>query len=106
MSPLKTVKDEKQRDPNGLVVTSCSVTVIREPQGKTKGFAKILLNDQILLDSLRIVDGANGLFVAYPNDPSLRDDEFNSLFYPITRDLRDHIEAVVLGKFRALTETK
>lgn len=82
-----------------LQITSCQVFPIKTPLGKTCGFARAVLNEQIQLTGLRIVDGANGLFVSYPNDPSYKGEDYKSLFYPLTRELRDHIESVILSKY-------
>ena len=78
-----------------LAVTSTQVTLLVEPMGKTKALARVTLNDSMLLTGLRVVDGMNGLFVAYPNDPGYKGDAFRSLFYPVTRELRTHIEALL-----------
>ncbi len=83
-----------------LQVTSCQVYPLKEPAGRTKGLARVVLADQLQLTGLRIVDGSNGLFVSYPNDPSYKGDDYRSLFYPITRELRDHIEAVVIKAYQ------
>ena len=82
-----------------LQITNVQAFPIKEPMGKTQGFARVVLNDQIQLTGLRIVDGANGLFVAYPNDPSYKGEDYKSIFYPLTKELRDHIESVVLAKY-------
>jgi stage V sporulation protein G len=34
-----------------------------------------------------------------PNDPGYKGDDYRSLFYPLTEELRDHIEAEVLAKY-------
>lgn len=83
-----------------LSVTAVQVYPLREPVGKTRAMARVVLADQLQLTGLRIVDGSNGLFVAYPNDPSYKGDDYRSLFYPLTRDLRDHIEGKVLEKYQ------
>lgn len=82
-----------------LEITNVQTFPLTEPLGKTKGFARVVLNDQIQLTGLRIVDGVNGLFVAYPNDPSYKGEDYKSIFYPLTRELRDHIETVVITKY-------
>ena len=90
----------KKIDLNGIKVTSVQVYMLKEPTGKTRALARIFLNDAFQLTGLRVVDGANGLFVSYPNDPSYKGDDYRSLFYPLTKDLRDHIEEIVLAKFK------
>ena len=83
-----------------MQVTSAQVYVLKEPMGKTRALARVVVNDQLQLTGLRVVDGSNGLFVSYPNDPSYKGDDYRSLFYPVTRELRDHVEQVVVEKYQ------
>ena len=92
---------------NGITVTSSQVFIMHDQtMGKTKALARVMLNESLQLTGLRIVDGANGLFVAYPNDPSYKGDDYRSLFYPVTRELRDLIEYELLTKFNELLAIK
>lgn len=81
-------------------VTSCQVFICEEPQGKTVALARVVLNGEMQLTGLKVMDGSNGLFVAYPHDPGYKGDDFRSIFYPLTRELREHIEETVLIKYR------
>lgn len=83
-----------------LKVTHVQVFVLTEPVGKTRALARVMLNDQLQLTGLRIVDGANGLFVSYPNDPSYKGDDYRTIFYPVTKALREHIEEEVLKSYQ------
>ena len=83
----------------GLKVTSLQVYPLKEPSSKTRAFARCVLNDAMQLTGMRVVDGHNGLFVSYPNDPSYKGEDYRSLFYPVTKALREHIEAVILHEF-------
>lgn len=75
--------------------------------GHMKAVANIVLNDQLLLRGLRVMDGENGLFVGYPFDPFRKGDEYKNIFFPITAELRHHIEKSVLEKYdEATKETK
>lgn len=85
-----------------LQVTFVQVYLIQNPTTHTKAFVRILLNDQLQLVNLRVVEGAGGLFVAYPNDPQAAE-PYRSLFYPVTKELRDHIESVVVAKYTEAT---
>lgn len=51
------------------------------------------------LRGLRIMDSENGLYVGYPTDPFCRED-FQHMVLPMTRQLREHIECVVLEKYQ------
>ena len=86
-----------------LSVTQVKVYPFNEgpSMGRIKGYANITLNDQFHIRGLRIMEGENGLFVAYPNDPFYKGDDFRSLCFPMKRQLREHIENCVLEKYQA-----
>ena len=90
----------EQKPFNCLQVTKDQVYPFKEGayKGHMVGLATVVLNDQLQIRSLRIMDGANGLFVAYPHDS--QDEDFKSIVLPITRELREHIEACVLEKYQ------
>lgn len=78
-----------------------------QSEGKLRAFARILINEAILLTSIRVYDGAKGLFVSYPNDPAHKGEDYRQLFYPITKEMRDKIENTVLAEYnRMLGELK
>ncbi|MCQ2098123.1 MAG: SpoVG family protein [Fibrobacter sp.] len=86
-----------------LAVTSVNVYPFKEgpSMGHIKGLATVVLNDQMLIRGLRVMDGENGLFVGYPNDPFYKGEDFRTICNPITRQLREHIENCVLEKYQA-----
>jgi stage V sporulation protein G len=71
-----------------------------------KAIANVTLNDQLILRGLRVIDGVDGLFVWYPNDPFCSDYDFLSVVFPITKQLREHIENCVLEKYSASLEPR
>jgi stage V sporulation protein G len=84
-----------------LTCTNVQVYPVKEQaSGKTKAMAKVAINDQLLLKGLRVVDGANGFFVSYPLDPHDKTEDYHSIFYPVTKELRDHIEQCVLERYQ------
>jgi len=85
-----------------LAVTNVNVYPFKEGPtlGKTKAIASVVLNDQLQLTNLRVIDGANGLFVGYPNDPFYKGEDFRSIYFPVTRQCREHIENCILEKYQ------
>lgn len=72
---------------------------VQPENARIMGLATVVLNDQLVMRGLRIMKGENGLFLSYPlNDPSFKED-FRTLYNPITRQLREHIEFAVLSKY-------
>lgn len=86
-----------------LAVTQVQVYPFKEgpSMGNLLGLASILLNDQLMIRGLRIMNGENGLYVSYPNDPFYKGEDFRSVCFPMTRQLREHIETCVLEKYKA-----
>lgn len=103
---LIAMLEEKQKaDENSyecLCVTNVQVFPFKEGPslGHMKGLATVVLNDQMLIRGLRVMDGENGLFVGYPNDPFYKGEDFRFICNPLTRQLREHIEEVVLAKYQ------
>lgn len=96
-------------DQHKIEVTKVDVYPFKEGAyiGRVKAIANIVLNDQILVRGLRVMDGECGLFVGYPNDPFYKGEGFRNIVFPITAELRHHIEKSVLEKYdEATKETK
>lgn len=99
----KAVEKEISSAFDCLAVTQVQVFPFKEgpSMGHMLGLATIVLNDQFQVRGLRIMDGENGLYVGYPNDPFYKGEDFRSVRCPMTRQLREHIENCVLEKYRA-----
>lgn len=89
-----------------LAVTKVQVFPFKEGAnlGHMKGMASVTLNDQFMIRGLRVMEGENGLFVGYPNDPFYKGEDFRSICLPITRQLREHIENCVLEMYMEVTK--
>ena len=89
-----------------LAVTQVQVYPFEEgpSTGKMLAMASIVLNDQFQIRGLRIMEGENGLFVGYPNEPFYKGEDFRSVCFPMTRQLREHIENCVLEKYQAFLD--
>ena len=102
------VKEEHPTDSqfDVLAVTAVQVFPFKDGAnlGHQKGYAQVTINDQLVLRGLRIMDGENGLFVGYPIDPFYKGEDLRSICFPITRQLREHIENCVLEKYMEITK--
>lgn len=89
-----------------LAVTDVKVYVFNESANmdQVKGLATIVLNDQLQIRGLRVMEGMNGMYVAYPNDPFYKGEELRAGVFPMTRQLREHIENCVLEKYQDATK--
>lgn len=89
---------------NTIEVTQVFVAPIREPQGKLRALVRLILNEQFQLTQLRLYEGAEGLFVGYPIDQSIRGEEYRQIFYPLTRELREKIDKIVIAEYHRILE--
>lgn len=97
--------EEKKNEPKMLEVTQVQVYPFKvQNLGSIKALANITIEDQFVVRGLRVVDGCNGLFVGYPNDPFFKQEEGRNLCFPITKTLRNHIEEKVLTKYQAIMQ--
>ena len=84
-----------------LEITNLQVYPVKEPKGKLRAVARVVLADQLQLTGLRVYDGVHGLFVSYPNDTSRKGEEYHQIYYPVTSELRAAIEKAVLEEYSA-----
>jgi stage V sporulation protein G len=83
-----------------LTCTDVQVHPVKDIKlAKTRALAKVTINQQLVLTGLRVVEGANGFFVSYPIDPNYKSEDYHSVYYPLHKELREHIEAIVLEKY-------
>ena len=99
-------KGNEIMDQHKIEVTKVDVYPFKEGMyiGHVKAIANIVLNNQIQVRGLRVMDGECGLFVGYPNDPFYKGDDFRSIVFPLTEELRYHIEKRVLEKYDEATK--
>jgi stage V sporulation protein G len=81
---------------NTMRITEVQVHLNKDSNEKLKAYARICLDESLMLTGLRVYQGSNQLFVSYPNDPDHKGLDFKQVFYPVNRNLRNHIEDVIL----------
>ena len=84
---------------SSMQITHVQVYPILDPQTKKKAFARICINDELQLTGLTIYEGTHGLFVSYPNDPNFKGEDYKQIYYPVSSELRKHIETVILDEY-------
>ena len=94
-----------------ICVTDVRISLIKQIDGltHTKALAEIVFNDQLLIRGIRVVEGENGLYISYPfpfHPTKGEDGQPRSSVFPITKVLRDHVEAVVLEKYQDAINNK
>ena len=77
---------------------------IKDPQGNTKAFGTINIDDLVEIRGIRIFegvnkDGENKLYVSMPQSQDKKTNEYHDVAFPINGDLRKEINKAVLDKY-------
>lgn len=83
--------------------TQVRVSPFKKEGSKTVAMASVLIADSFWLHKLRIVDGANGLFV---DVPSLKKDkglgekpDYEDYYHPASKEARDILNQIVINEY-------
>lgn len=90
-----------EHEPKTLAVRVLDIEPVKDSH--VKAVASVALEEQFIVNGLRLVAGENGPFVVYPYDAFCKDDEYRTICNPVTRKLRDRIEKAVLSAYRNVT---
>ncbi|NLW89288.1 MAG: septation regulator SpoVG [Clostridiaceae bacterium] len=68
------------------------------PENKMKAIVSITFEDAFVVHDVKIIDGANGLFIAMPSR-RIQDGEFKDIVHPIHSGFREELSRAVLSKY-------
>jgi len=75
------------------------VHALANPKNKVKGFVDIIIEDVLVIKSLKVVENKSGeLFVSMPQDKG-KDDKYYDQVRPLNKEVRDDITQTVLAGF-------
>lgn len=76
------------------------VKIYKLTDSKTLALASITLDNEFVVSGLKVLNGKNGLWVAFPNRKN-KDGEYKDICFPITAEARQGIITTVLDKYNA-----
>ena len=77
-----------------------------EASRNLRAFASVTMDAALAIRDLKVVEGSKGLFVSMPSR-KLPDGKYQDLAFPVTRELREQIQARVLGAYQqAVAKTR
>ncbi len=80
-----------------MEITEIRIT-LRDDE-KLRGFASITLDNCFVIRGLKIISGANGIFVAMPSRKR-KDGTYQDIAHPINMQARQWMESQVIGAFK------
>ena len=91
----------QKNDPVTVTVTEVQIWPVRNPKAsRIKAMVSITFNGALRVSNCRIIEGAKGLFVAYPSERKPGSDQY--LFIALSRNEAQAIQDKVLDRFNSL----
>lgn len=89
----------------GIEVTEVSVYPVKnKPDGSyVEAFARITLNDQLIINGIKIVKGKKGPFLGFPQEFNKAEGRGYDICFPISVQLRQYISEKVLSTYAQVT---
>jgi stage V sporulation protein G len=75
------------------------------PQGTTKAFANVGIEDLVAINGIRVVSGEKGDFVAMPQSKD-KNGEYHDIAFPINGELRKEMNKAVLDKYKEVVKDR
>jgi stage V sporulation protein G len=84
-----------------MLVTEVNVYPIKNKKegSAVQGFARIVLDDELIINGIRVVSGKNGLFLGFPQNYNKDEGKGYDIAFPITAELRTEITNKVIAKY-------
>ena len=75
-----------------------------DKEGKMKAVVSITIDDEFVVQDIKVIEGEKGLFIAMPSRKA-SDGEYRDIAHPINSGTRENIQRLILQKYEeALTE--
>lgn len=84
-----------------MQITETKVFKLQDQSGNLKAFAKIVLDEVLVVADLKVMNGQNGLFVSFPSKKNEKDGKWYDSVFPLTAEFRKYITDVVLKEYGA-----
>lgn len=77
----------------------------KESNTNLKAMVILEVEDCLIINSVKIVEGKKGLFVSMPQYKD-RNGEYKDIVYPNTKEKRNSLTALILAEYEKVTDTK
>ena len=80
-----------------MKVTNVNLKKVEE-NGAVKAYATIILDDSLAIHNIRLIEGKDKLFIAFPSHKD-KNEVYHDYVHPIVSELRETIEKAILDKY-------
>lgn len=82
-----------------MTITDVRIRIIDTDENKLKAFASITIDDCFVVHDIKVIEGAEGIFIAMPSR-KLKDGTYKDIAHPISPETREMIKQHVLKAYR------
>lgn len=86
-----------------MQITSVNVKKYDKEESKMKGIASVLIDDCFVIRDIRIIEGNDGLFIAFPSRKN-NEGLYVDVAHPINSETRKMFEDAVFAEFNKADE--
>ena len=79
-------------------ITEVRVRLIKKEEGKLKAVASVTIDDCFVVHDVKIIDGADGCFIAMPSKRT-PEGEYKDIVHPLNTETRELLSKIVLGEY-------
>ena len=76
-----------------------------ESKNNVLALATVRFNDSFAVNGLKVMTGKNGLFVSMPS-VKRKDGEYMSIANPLTPEFNEHLQKIIIDKYKAVEKNK
>lgn len=81
-------------------ITDIRIKLITKPEDKLKAIASFTIDNAFVVRNVKVIEGANGLFIAMPSKPS-PDGVYRDIAHPINTETREQLNSAILDAYKA-----
>lgn len=81
-----------------MKITDVKVRKVEKEDSRMKGIASIVIDDCFAVHDIRIIDGANGLFIAMPSRAKSTGG-YKDVAHPINQETRDLFQQQIIAAY-------
>jgi len=77
---------------------TAQVAIIKEPRSKVVAYASVTIEEDLVINNFKVINGKNGLFVSNPSYRTAQED-FKDIVFAISEHTRDAINQSILDEY-------
>ncbi|KAA0549784.1 septation protein spoVG [Bacillus sp. BGMRC 2118] len=88
-----------------IFITNIDLRLVNDEHSRMKAICSVTLNHEFVVHDIRVIETSHKVLVAMPSKRK-QTGQFTDVAHPITKELREQIEAVVFTEYDSMKRTK